>query len=145
MKKPRKPYLFIIFTVAFSFLFYGCNNNTIKKVSIKNNRIDVEIAKSELEQARGLMFRKSLAGNQGMLFVFDKEARYSFWMKNMEFPLDIIWIDSNRRIVDITKNAMPCNEQCETIEPAAKSKYVLEVNTGFSDRYQLKVGDEVKF
>lgn len=102
---------------------------------------------SEAQKMRGLMYRESLAWKSGMLFIFDKEAQYSFWMKNMLIPLDIIWIDSNKKIVDITQDALPCKGQaaCESIIPVAGAKYVLEVNSGFTDKNQIKIGDFVDF
>lgn len=80
-----------------------------------------------------------------MLFVFEKEEVQSFWMKNMKFPLDIIWIDKDKRIVDIKINVLPCNGSCAGLMPQAKAQYVLEVNAGFTEKNRVKVGDRVDF
>lgn len=127
-------------------LSYGADES-LKKVCIKNVCLQAEIADSKSEKMRGLMYRQSLGWAAGMLFIFDKEARYSFWMKNMLIPLDIIWIDSNKKIVDITRNALPCKEQqaCGSIIPALEVKYVLEVTAGFSDRNKIGIGDKLEF
>ena len=90
------------------------------------------------------MYRKELDKNKGMLFIFDKEGIYPFWMKNTLIPLDIIWIDSNDKVVFISQNVQPCkNLICPSIFPTVKAKYVLEVNAGVCQEIGLKVGDEL--
>lgn len=119
----------------------------VTRVCIKNICVEAEIVHSEAEKSRGLMYRESLAWESGMLFIFDREARHNFWMKNMRIPLDIIWIDSGKNIIDITQNVLPCKDQqdCESIIPASEVKYVLEVNAGFSDKNKVRIGDKVEF
>lgn len=104
-----------------------------------------EVADSAAERAQGLMHRKELAEDKGMLFVFDQEALPGFWMKNMEIPLDIIWISRDQRIIGIKTNALPCRDSCESIVPPDKIKYALEVNAGFAEKNQVKAGDKVEF
>lgn len=91
------------------------------------------------------MFRKNFPENQGMFFIFEREDRYNFWMKNMQIPLDILWIDQGKRIVDIKTNVPPCGASCEGLTPRDKAQYVLEVNTGFAERNRIKIGDRVDF
>lgn len=92
------------------------------------------------------MNREYLDPDKGMLFLFENEGIYNFWMKNTLIPLDIIWIDENKKAVFIKENAMPCNlEDCEIFHPAQKAKYVLEINGGLSEKYGLKFGNEIKF
>lgn len=146
MNNPLKSCRVFIFGVLFCFLLItGCGNPAVKKIRIKNISILAEAVDSDLSRQRGLMFRERLADNGGMLFVFDRQASYSFWMKNMLIPLDIIWINHDKIIVDITKNALPCEKECANIIPAAASQYVLEVNSGFAEKNQLRVGDKVNF
>lgn len=104
----------------------------------------VEIAKTETERDRGLMFRKELANDRGMLFVFDKEGVYPFWMKNTFIPLDMIWMDSSGKIVFIGKNIQPCKTLiCPSVIPEGKAKYVLEINAGLSEKIGWKAGDKL--
>ena len=91
------------------------------------------------------MFRGGLADNRGMLFLFPQENFYPFWMKNMRFPLDIIWIDKDKRIVDIKTDVPTCNQTCESLTPGDKALYVLEVNAGFAKKNEIKIGDRVSF
>ncbi len=92
------------------------------------------------------MFREALAGNGGMLFIFDNPGAHGIWMKNMRFPLDIIWIGADDKIIDIKTNALPClNSDCEVLFPKSLAKYVLEVNAGFAGKNKIRIGDEVFF
>lgn len=91
------------------------------------------------------MFRKHLAKDRGLLFVFKEEGFYRFWMKNMRFPLDIIWISNDKRIVDIKKNVAPCGSACESLAPLARALYVLEVNSGFVSEHNIKIGQKIDF
>lgn len=98
----------------------------------------VEIARTQEEKARGLMFRESMAENHGMLFVFDDFALRSFWMKNTLIPLDMIFIDENMTVVDV-KTAEPCKENpCSTY--SAQAKYVFEINAGLAEKYGIRKG-----
>ena len=117
----------------------------IAAVCIKDICIQAEVVSVFAEREKGLMFRESLAVDKGMLFIFEEEGLYSFWMKNMRFPLDIIWLGLNKKIVEIEENVPPCSESCEILSPENKAKYVLEVNAGFTRRNKIKVGEVVRF
>ncbi len=91
------------------------------------------------------MFRESLAPNCGMLFVFDEEARQAIWMKNMRFPLDVIWLNADKVIVDIKTHANPCLESCESLIPQAPAKYALEAPAGFAEKNRIRVGQQAAF
>ncbi|MEK6856623.1 MAG: DUF192 domain-containing protein [Nanoarchaeota archaeon] len=124
-------------------LLTGCSQVT-KKVIINEKSFNVEIADNQIERAQGLMFRKELEENSGMLFLFESSGKHSFWMKNTLIPLDMIWIDENLEIVFIFENAQPCEETCDSITPDKNAKYVLEINSGLVEKYNFKIGDEIK-
>jgi uncharacterized membrane protein (UPF0127 family) len=105
--------------------------------------LDIEIADDEYTTQTGLMYRSSMANNQGMLFVFPDTDFRSFYMKNTEIPLDIIFIAEDRTIVSIQKNAQPMSEL--PLPSNAPAKYVLEVNAGLSDEWGLNQGDNIQF
>ncbi|MEL6812124.1 MAG: DUF192 domain-containing protein [Bacteroidota bacterium] len=105
--------------------------------------LDIELAETEYETQTGLMYRKSMQDDRGMLFVFDDEIRRSFYMKNTEFGLDIIYLDGDRKVVSIQKNAKPFNKT--SLPSEAPAKYVLEVNAGLSDQWGLEAGDTMEF
>ncbi len=116
------------------------------KVCFKNFCFNLELAVTPEERSRGLMFRKHLDPDKGMLFIFNEEGEYSFWMKNTLIPLDIIWINSEGKVVFIKENAQPCKEtECPFISPGFKAKYVLEINGGISRKIGLKKGDKLDF
>ncbi len=126
---------------------YNASQVIIQKeriVKIGNLKIPVEIADSSQEWQRGLSGRKFLDWNRGMLFVFPSPGYYGFWMPNMHFPIDIIWIDSKKRIVDISENILP-ESYPQKFYPKLPSQYVLEVNAGFVRSNKIGVGDLVLF
>lgn len=116
----------------------------IKYVLISGQKIKVDLAITEQERNKGLSLRPFLSDDVGMLFVFDKASKYFFWMKEMNFPIDIIWIGEDKKIVYIKKDAKP-ESYPEVFGPSIDAKYVLEVVSGFSDKYNLKEGDEIDF
>ncbi|OGM97057.1 MAG: hypothetical protein A3B86_02905 [Candidatus Yanofskybacteria bacterium RIFCSPHIGHO2_02_FULL_38_22b] len=115
-----------------------------KIIYINGRPLKVEIADEPHEQSRGLSGREFLKANEGMLFVFSQSDKHSFWMKDMKFPLDIIWIDEKKTMVDMAKNLSP-EIFPATFSPSSPVKYVLEINAGWSDRHNIKVGDTISF
>ena len=138
--------LFLI--VIASFAFYQFNNNQTAqvkangKVTIGNHIINVEVVKDPKAQQIGLTKYPALKEDQGMLFVFDRPDSYGFWMRDMKFPIDIIWVDNNYNIVDVKENAEPCADKCEVYSPGKEAMYVLEVNINSGimpgDRVEIK-------
>lgn len=105
--------------------------------------LDVEIVNDPERRAKGLMYRKTMEENQGMLFIFDVEELQSFWMKNTYLALDLLFINSNKEIVHIHKNAQPMSiRSIPSIEP---SLYVLEVNAGYCDKYFIEAGHYIDY
>jgi len=122
----------------------GCSSGNQSSVRFGSHRFTVELARTPEQRARGLMFRERLDPDHGMLFIFEEEGMYPFWMKNTLIPLDIIWIDKSGTVVFISKNTPPCEQEpCPTISPGKKAKYVLEVCGGTADRIGLAVGATV--
>ena len=105
--------------------------------------VRVEVADDPAEQERGLMYRTALAENRGMPFVFPREQRLSFWMKNTLIPLSIAYMDSEGRIVDI-QDMKPLDDDPPNYVSAEPAKYALEVNQGFFDEHGVKVGDRAE-
>jgi hypothetical protein len=137
----------ILFLVSASFIFYLINkNNETKKICFKDDCFLVELAQSPKEHNRGLMFRESLPEKGGMLFIFQENGIYPFWMKNTLIPLDMIWIDENKKVVFIEKNTTPCKEDvCPSINPQVEARYVLEINAGVSETLNIAPGSKLEF
>lgn len=108
--------------------------------------VHVEIAANEELRAQGLMFRDQLRPGTGMLFFFPEDGDYPFWMKNTHIPLDMIWIDSNKKIAHIAHDVPPCKiDDCPNYPPNATARYVLEVAGGVAKQHALKNGDQLQF
>lgn len=105
--------------------------------------LDIEIADDDYSTQTGLMYRKSMKDKQAMLFIFPDSDFRSFYMKNTKIPLDIIYISEDRHIVSIQKNAKPMDET--SLPSEAPTKFVLEVNAGLSDTWNLKKGDRIDY
>ncbi len=108
-----------------------------------DHRITVEVVTKPADQARGLMYRRSLAKNGGMFFIFRQEEPQSFWMKNTLIPLDMIFISRNLVIVDIT-TMQPCiTDPCPDYTSRQPAQYVLEVNAGYCRSHHITIGDKI--
>ncbi len=109
-------------------------------------RVTVEIAATDAERQRGLMFRERLAPNEGMVFVFEEPGSYPFWMKNTLIPLDMIWVDGVYRVVDIAHSVPPCKaDPCPSFGHKGTATYVVEVVSGFAKQHGVKPGDALVF
>lgn len=116
----------------------------IEAVQFWNVVIPVTTAFTYEEQKRGLSGRASLPEEEGLLFIFSKPDFYGFWMKEMQFPIDIIWINENNKIVHIARAIEP-NSFPQIFKPSEKSLYVLEVNAGFAAKHAINIGDQATF
>lgn len=116
------------------------NNNNSSVIA----RVFVEVADDREEQVRGLMFRNHLPWNAGMLFAYNEEEPQTFTMKNTLIPLDMIFVDSSSKIIDIKENVPPCKqEECPSYPSREPAQYVLEVNAGFVQEKGVKIGDRL--
>ncbi len=116
--------------------------------------VRAEVADTPAVRQRGLMFRRSLAPNEGMLFVFEEPGSYPFWMQNCLFAIDIIWLDAKARVLSIAHAVPPCrlpgceppcgSFDCPTYAHDGQALYVVEVVAGFAKQHGLKVGDRVR-
>lgn len=119
---------------AEGYLTKASSGDTIK-------HLQLEIADDDYQRETGLMYRESMEEDQGMLFIFENEEPRGFYMKNTNIPLDLIFLDSKNKIVSISKNAKP--KSMETIPSEVPAQYVLEVNAGLADEWNLSIGDSL--
>ena len=115
-------------------------------VTIDGYNISAFVADTDDKRSKGLSGVENMSGNQGMLFVFKYPSKQGFWMKEMMFPLDIIWLDSNNSVIHIEKKLQPCTSVlfCTVYSPSRDAKYVLETISGFTDLHSVIVGDKIK-
>ena len=108
--------------------------------------VRTDLAVDDASRAQGLMYRDQLLPGTGMLFLFPAAGEYPFWMKNTLIPLDMLWLDQNRKVVAIHHDVPPCKtEDCPSYPPHAIASYVLEVAGGVAKQHGLKVGDVLQF
>ncbi len=117
------------------------------EVTVNNFNLITDLALTQDQQTKGLAVKNTMNESQGMLFVFEHPSLESFWMKDMKFPIDIIWMDANRSVVYIAPDLKPCPAvgDCPAYVPAKESMYVLETKAGFSHRHDVKPGSQMNF
>jgi len=125
----------------------GCASGSNLWVELAGERYTVEVADDDAERARGLMFRDQLDRDKGMLFLHEQEEPQAYWMKNTKIPLDILYFDSQRRLVSQQRDVPPCTagNRCPSYPSDAPARYVLELNAGEAARIGLKNGETLRF
>ncbi len=122
---------------------------TTREVRLPNGaKILTEIKANNEDRAQGMMFRDSLAADRGMLFVHERPGQFGYWMFNCRIPLDIIWLDSGKTVVEMSPDTPPCKTdaaQCPSYGGKATSQFVVELQAGSIARHGLKVGDKIDF
>lgn len=146
-KKSKRKYQYltgivIILGVCYIFAFYKSLPKH-KIVIFNGHQISTVVADTPAAQQTGLSDTKSLTNQQGMLFIFKSSNYWGFWMKKMQFPLDIIWINSDLKVVTIDNNLQPSTYP-KIFYPSKPSLYVVEVNAGVAKMDGLKVGQQIK-
>lgn len=114
----------------------------------QEHQLIVEIAKTQRERIYGLMFRKELAENRGMLFIYSDLAPHSIWMKNTLIPLDILWLDQQKKVVFFLDNVPICKtKQCPSYSPPPflQTQYVLELSSGLRQKLNIQKGQTLNF
>ncbi len=135
--------LFIIFGSIVAFLKSPKITEEEGSLVIGGTEVEVEIADTDLERSRGLSGREGLLPNHGMLFVFDSQGYHAFWMKDMKFSIDIIWINADSKVIWIEKNLSP-ETYPNLYKPPEPAKYVLEVPAGFAEERGVGIGSVVQ-
>lgn len=128
--------------------FGGGSGNKNVTATVGGKTYKLLLAKTDSEKQKGLSGRNNLASDSGMLFIFKDKDIYPFWMRDMKFPIDIIWIDDNK-VVDFIENApaAPSGQSPANLviyKPDAKANYVLEINAQEISKNKIKVGDNVE-
>lgn len=137
------------YLIGLVLLFSACRSKDLVPVRVLSPAkqlkavFEVELARSPAERAQGLMYRQHMAQDRGMLFIFSENGASPFWMKNTLIPLDIIFVDAHKKIVNIVAMATP---QTETPRmPTGNYRYVLEINGGLAEKAGIKPGDRLEF
>lgn len=147
MKRKKRNIIIILIVVALLIFVYFWHfrlmqGNYNKTISINKQKFSVEIVQQESDLEKGLGDRTNMCSSCGMLFEFARAGKYAFWMKGMQFSLDILWIHEDQ-VVQIKKHISP--DYLETLEPTEIADKVLEINAGTVDKYGIKVGDTIQY
>lgn len=144
------PLLAMIAIIVLLFVFLAIGKEQHPKfvtVKIGKASVSAELADTEFKQMRGLMFRESIPRDGGMLFKFPREADHGIWMMNMSIPIDIVWLDSEKRVVKVEEGARPCEALlvCPVYRAGESSRYVLELSSGYAKSHGIKRGTVARF
>lgn len=143
----------LILIIIAGVAFYQFSKNqgqqmqTNGKATINEQTFDVEVVRDAKDQQIGLTKYNAINENQGMLFIFERPDTYGFWMRNMKFPLDIIFIRDDT-VVAISKEVQPVEQEAENppvYQPEVPADKVLEIQSGLAEKYNIKTGDKVEF
>lgn len=140
-----KEFLLGVFLVScFLFSSYCYADAILPQVCDLGNCVTVEVVTKDADMARGLMYRTSLGEDKGMLFAFNFDDYHQFWMKNMHFSLDMLWISLDGHIVYLGQGIPACtSDPCTVYTPDQKARYVLELNNGYTTTHHWKLGDKL--
>ncbi len=133
----------LIKLLLLALLIAGCHQNG-HIVKVNDQTFYVELAETDQDRAMGLMYRKHMPDNEGMLFIFPTEGSRAFWMKNTLIPLDILYFDRHKRLVSQSLNTPPCKNtitRCPSYPSDKPAQFVLEINAGLTQKYGIKMGD----
>jgi len=135
-----------LLVASVSIWYYVYSEPKTARIELDGVMLTVELATTPAAQQQGLSNRDSMPTDHGMLFVFNQEAEWGFWMREMRFSLDMIWFNANRQAVFIEHDLPPCTPSiCTVYTPSVNAIYVLEVNAGFVRANSVKLGDSFSF
>jgi uncharacterized membrane protein (UPF0127 family) len=149
-KKVNNPFSEIINSTSTAFYFNGISYDSrflpldFRSIKLSGYSFFVKVVSNEDERSKGLSGVDRMDDNVGMLFVFDTSGTYGFWMKDMNFPIDIIWLDDNLNVIEVTKNFSP-ESYPKSVFPPTPVRFVLEINAGIAEKIGIKKGDTVSF
>lgn len=136
--------LVVFITGAFILFYKNINKVLYTDAQIGNQTFKLEVADTDAKRVKGLSERNGLDTNAGMLFDFKQDGDWRIWMIQMRFPIDIIWLDSDKSVIHIKENARPADFPERYAAPQF-SRYVIELNSGQVEEAGLKIGDTVTF
>jgi hypothetical protein len=140
--------LMLISLLLIFFYIYKTDNSPkyTKTIEFESAAVSAEVADTQPKITKGLMHRKSLGENEGMLFIFKDEKERNFWMKNTLIPLDMIFLNNDKKIVHIIRDAQPCEvEEYQLYNSRYPAMYVIEVNAGFTEEHNIQIGQKPRF
>jgi len=141
------PHSLAVAAVALSVALAAWAGPAVAPLTLPSGKVlQAEVMVKDEDRAMGLMFRASLPLDRGMIFVFETADFHGIWMKNCRFPIDILWLDEEKRIVHVAESVPPCQaDPCPVYNPMRRASYVIELNAGQARREKAVLGAEVRF
>ena len=141
-----RPVLFALCVLAGAASHAAASPQVIPLTLPSGKALQAEVMVKDEDRMMGLMFRPSLAADRGLLFVFDEIDFHGIWMKNCRFPIDIVWLDEDHRVVHVAEAVPPCRaDPCPVYQPLRKAAYVVELNAGQARREKASLGSRLEF
>ncbi len=135
----------LLLIAGLSYIFFTSRANPIlSELVIGDQTVHVYVADTDAERELGLSGRERLAPDEGMLFVFPIEGKFSFWMKDMKFPIDILWLSNDGTVIYIEENVSPDSYPEQFAPKSGLARYVLELPAGFASAHEIGVGDKAE-
>lgn len=144
MRSGRQTAVLLVAAVVLVGVFFASFRSSGRRLEVGSHSFSLEVVTTDQEQQKGLSGRRALADNQGMLFVFRDESEYCFWMKDMHFALDILWLDSHKKVIYQERNVVP-GSYPNTYCPAKPASYVLELPEGTAAKTGIGLGETLHF
>jgi uncharacterized membrane protein (UPF0127 family) len=143
----RLAFLALVLGAAVTSLAAASGSPEVVPLTLPSGKVlQVELMVKEEDRQMGVMFRPSLPEDRGLLFAFDEPDFHGFWMKNCRFPIDMVWLDAEGRVVHVAESVPPCRKDpCPIYAPMRKASYVLEVNAGQARREKAVIGSTLSF
>lgn len=126
-------------------LVYASHDDSETNVSVGKGVYSVRVASSQSSREKGLSGTSKLESDRGMLFVFAQSAPWGIWMKDMKYPIDIVWLDQGKHVVYVVEQAEPASYPSETFHPDSEARYVLELPSGTAKEDGIRVGGQAEF
>ncbi|MEM3841169.1 MAG: DUF192 domain-containing protein [Candidatus Micrarchaeaceae archaeon] len=128
-------------------MLYKRQKYSTSQLVVNGSTYTAILADTSVKRSIGLMFRNSLGEKECMLFKFPRMGRHEIWMLNMNFPIDILWLGGDKRVVFKVENAEPCKSffRCRVYSPEEEAHYVVEFPSGTIKKEKIREGDEVSF
>lgn len=145
--RARSPILVVVAALAAAVVSRAAASPQVIPLKLPSGKeLQAELMIKDEDRAMGLMFRPSLPLDRGLLFIFEDLDFHGIWMKNCKFPIDIVWLDEDRRVVHVAEAAPPCKaEPCPVYQPMKKAAYVVEINAGQARREKASLGSRLEF
>lgn len=146
-KLKRRGHVFLgvtIIVVSILFVLWYLTLQKSAEIAIAGNIFKVKVADTDAARIRGLSGTSELSSDEAMLFIFDYDSEWAIWMKDMNYAIDIVWLDKNRHIIDFTQNATP-ESYPKRFMPKQEARYVVEFKSGTIEARGFRIGQQVNF